>query len=147
MHFVTGGAFNGKRAWVKKRYQREMHDHYTWISAYEQTKLPKVLPNKNEGLLILEGVEFWIKQLVTEIADQANCRTEWNRILESWLAYEQVEAQQAIVVIGSDISKGIVPMDETARMWRDVTGWVYQDLVKAADRVDVIWYGIATQLK
>lgn len=51
------------------------------------------------------------------------------------------------MLIGSDISKGIVPMAAEDRWWRDTTGWVYQDLVSAAERVDVIWYGISQKLK
>lgn len=52
-----------------------------------------------------------------------------------------------LVIIGTDISKGIVPLEKENRLWRDFTGWVYQDLVAKAERVDVIWYGINQIMK
>jgi adenosyl cobinamide kinase/adenosyl cobinamide phosphate guanylyltransferase len=33
------------------------------------------------------------------------------------------------------------------RLWRDVTGWAYQDLSAMADKVDVIWYGLNQTIK
>lgn len=147
MHFVTGGAFNGKRKWVKETYQLDEVTNYLWLSAYEQEKVPKVLPNDDYLIIILEGIEYWIRELIDECNDGFTCRAEWQQLLNHWLAYEQGEAKRKLIMIGSDITKGIVPLDETLRLWRDVTGWVYQDLTIAAQRVDLIWCGISTRLK
>lgn len=68
-------------------------------------------------------------------------------VLNKWLSWEQANKAHQLIVIGSDISKGIVPLKQSERQWRDVTGWFYQDLVNRAKRYDVIWYGIHQQLK
>ena len=67
--------------------------------------------------------------------------------MQDWLEWEKQNSQRKVILIGCDISKGIVPMSAKDRKWRDITGWVYQDVVEAAERVDVIWYGIVQKLK
>lgn len=101
---------------------------------------------KDEQILVLEGIEVWIRQVTKNIqADES--RQEWQSLSQKWMKWESGNQQRKLVLIGSDISKGIVPMAAEDRLWRDITGWVYQDLVSAADRVDVIWYGINQKLK
>ncbi|WP_312857353.1 bifunctional adenosylcobinamide kinase/adenosylcobinamide-phosphate guanylyltransferase [Neobacillus endophyticus] len=141
---MTGGAFNGKRAWVKKIYSA--HDPDNWISAYDQYCLPEEIANRDDDLLILEGIEIWVKGLL-ENNDITICRDKFKSFLAKWLIWEQMEPCRRLVVIGTDISKGIVPMEKESRLWRDMTGWVYQDLAKEAKRVDVIWYGVNQLIK
>ena len=52
-----------------------------------------------------------------------------------------------IIVIGTDITKGIVPIEKENRVWRDLTGRVFQDTASICERVDLIWYGISKRLK
>lgn len=142
MHFVTGGSFNGKAKWVREQYQLAERES-TWISAYQGDEIP-VLNGKQ--IIVLEGIEWWIRQINQTIpADE--CREKWQSLVREWLKWESMDQQRKLVLIGSDISKGIVPMAAEDRWWRDTTGWVYQDLVSAAERVDVIWYGISQKLK
>jgi adenosylcobinamide kinase / adenosylcobinamide-phosphate guanylyltransferase len=61
--------------------------------------------------------------------------------------WEQEKPQKKLVVIGTDITKGIVPVDRENRLWRDVTGWAYQDLAAQADKIDIIWYGCNQTIK
>lgn len=141
MHFVTGGAFNGKRAWVKKRYQ-EAH----WISAYNHDPMPADFQKIDENLIVLEGIEIWLREL-TKQYDAKECRERWNQFLNYWLTWENLKGPRKVVIIGTDITKGIVPMEKENRLWRDVTGWAYQDLAEMAEKVDLIWYGINQTIK
>ncbi|WP_079508842.1 bifunctional adenosylcobinamide kinase/adenosylcobinamide-phosphate guanylyltransferase [Mesobacillus jeotgali] len=142
MHFVTGGAFNGKSKWVREQYQLDGQE-FTWTSAYKGDEIP-VLNGKQ--IIVLEGIEVWIRQETRSIAADES-RETWQSIIRQWLQWESKDQQRKLVLIGSDISKGIVPIATEDRSWRDTTGWVYQDLVSAAERVDVIWYGISQKLK
>ena len=142
MHFITGGAFNGKREWVKKTYG--LTD--AWISAYQETALPTDLIKVDSDLLVLEGVEIWIKEL-TETNDSFRCREIWKQTIRHWLLWEQENYQRKLVVIGTDITKGIVPVEKENRLWRDVTGWAYQDLAAQSDKIDIIWYGCNQTIK
>jgi adenosylcobinamide kinase / adenosylcobinamide-phosphate guanylyltransferase len=142
LHFITGGAFNGKRAWVKNTYGLTG----SWHSAYQETPLAKNFNHINSDLLVLEGIEIWLKEL-TKTYHSNRCREIWIQIINNWLSWEKAEPERKLVIIGTDITKGIVPMERENRLWRDVTGWAYQDLAAKADKVDVIWYGLNQTIK
>ncbi|WP_040978229.1 bifunctional adenosylcobinamide kinase/adenosylcobinamide-phosphate guanylyltransferase [Oceanobacillus jeddahense] len=142
MHFVTGGAFNGKRKWVKQHYPANT----TWFSAMEYDRWP--VPDENvHSIVILEGLEAWISKEINtgEPADRLLDRNI--KKVKKWLEWEQNEENHRLVLVGTDISKGIVPMEKDKRLQRDVTGWFYQKLVEQAERVDLIWYGISETIK
>ncbi|WP_221564981.1 bifunctional adenosylcobinamide kinase/adenosylcobinamide-phosphate guanylyltransferase [Alkalihalobacillus sp. TS-13] len=146
MHFVTGGAYNGKRTWVKNRYTLSKHSHFHWISAYDGKKLLENPLQINSQLLILEGIELWIKNLILD-TDIDETRSRWTEKLTELQKWEYETSKNKVILIGTDISKGIVPLDIKDRTWRDVTGWCYQDTTKKADRVDLIWYGTHQRIK
>ncbi|GAM12206.1 hypothetical protein SAMD00020551_0337 [Mesobacillus selenatarsenatis SF-1] len=74
-------------------------------------------------------------------------RQKWQSLIQKWLEWENQDSQRKVILIGCDISKGIVPMVSEDRRWRDITGWIYQDIMSVAERADVIWYGISQKLK
>ena len=51
------------------------------------------------------------------------------------------------VIIGDEISGGVIPADEFSRRWRDETGLLYQAIAREADIVDRIFAGLALRLK
>nr|WP_251551837.1 bifunctional adenosylcobinamide kinase/adenosylcobinamide-phosphate guanylyltransferase [Neobacillus muris] len=144
MHFITGGAFNGKRAWVKRSYTFMETD--SWLSAYDGHVLPVELKEKDVELLVLEGIEIWIKRL-TDQYDAGKCREIWDQCLINWERWEKEQEQHQLIIIGTDIMKGIVPIEKENRIWRDAAGWAFQDLAAKADKVDLIWYGINQTIK
>lgn len=143
MHFVIGGAYNGKAQWVRTHYQLDRKSSCLWQSAYEDPLLPKELGKYTSQLIILEGIEYWLKQLLNHSEDNQDRAIEY---IEAWKAWSQQDGNK-LVVIGTDISKGIVPIEAEDRLWRDVTGRFYQRMVEEANRVHYIWYGIAKTLK
>ena len=144
MHFVTGGAFNGKSKWINEYYQLRDTPH-VWISGYHEAAIPEKPPTV-ESIIVMEGIEVWLK-FWTERLNIQEARDRWQLFLHSWLQWEKETVKRKIILIGTDISKGIVPMLPEQRKWRDMTGWAYQDAVKVAERVDLIWYGINQQIK
>lgn len=139
MHFVSGGAYNGKGEWVKTFYRLNEKSSYHWFSAYKGNTLPKELPDSK--MVVLEGIEQWILQMGE--AFNRNTGKQW---LEAWLDWEN-DADRKMILIGTDISKGVVPMEREVREWRDLTGWFYQDAVTCSERFDLVWYGVAKRLK
>jgi adenosylcobinamide kinase/adenosylcobinamide-phosphate guanylyltransferase len=147
LHFVTGGAFNGKRKWVADSYKLQETQNYTWISPFRQgfdfVKLSDIA--KFQTITIIEGLEELIKMGLEQ--DQTDLRITWTTIFRQWLSWEQQNDHNILIVIGSDITKGIVPIEKRDREWRDLVGWCYQDLMKICHRADLIWYGVAQPLK
>lgn len=94
---------------------------------------------------MLEAVEHWI---LRELKNNLDLGREYGKVLiKQWTNWENEDSKRQLIVIGTDISKGIVPMSHIERAWRDLTGWFYQDLVEVSQRVDYIWYGIPKQIK
>jgi adenosylcobinamide kinase / adenosylcobinamide-phosphate guanylyltransferase len=142
MHFVTGGAFNGKAKWVKDMYGVRREDT-GWLNGYES--LGWQLDRLTNSLVVIEGLEHFVRQVISE--EHSDPREELGAYLKAWKSWEKEDDDRKLVLIGTDIGKGIVPMNKEDRLWRDYTGWFYQDLTMMADRVDVIWYGLSQQLK
>ncbi|MCM3006434.1 bifunctional adenosylcobinamide kinase/adenosylcobinamide-phosphate guanylyltransferase [Priestia koreensis] len=139
MHFIIGGAFNGKHEWVKKEY-----DHLTWYSAYKKDSLPEKLPG--DEVIAIEGIERWIREYILENEQIDAVCERFQKRIDTWMEWEQ-GTNGTIVVIGTEVGKGIVPMNEQDRSFRDACGYIYQYLTEKAAIVDQIWYGIPQRLK
>lgn len=142
MHVVIGGAFNGKDNWVKDFYEKE--SKVNWIDLSKD----KLQIKRYDGaeVLVIKAIE----ELTKEWAENYSVDTvrEVGRTwLKEMLMWEQENKKRQLVLIATDFSKGIVPIEKSQRKWRDITGWFYQDLIKEATRVDEVWYGLSTQLK
>lgn len=144
MHFITGGAFNGKSKWVKAYNQANAQNTH-WFSAYKQNSVPEIT-NLTKPTLVLEGLEQWIKESLESVNGKF-AQERWQSFLEQCLLWENELPERQVIIIGCDLSKGIVPSLAKEREWRDVTGRIYQDIVAKSKRMDVIWYGINQQIK
>lgn len=147
MHFITGGAFNGKSAWVRQFYEMD-EQQGNWLSAYD-TEIDfefNDLASIEGDFLIIEGAEMLTKELASRYSLEM-ARNKWQEIIQKWFAWEQAVGNRTVIVIGADIMKGIVPIDPDERKWRDLTGWAFQDVTNISSRVDIVWYGVNKRLK
>ncbi|MFC7391936.1 hypothetical protein [Scopulibacillus cellulosilyticus] len=142
MHFVTGGAFNGKRRWVKETYQLENKVNVGWLSGYDSSIHLDQLMNVSHFQLITV-IEGWEQFIWQSLSIEKDPRGFWQDLIRKWQAWEYSGSNRQIIIIGVDISKGIVPIEEKQRLWRDVTGWCYQDAIKRCLKVNIIWYGLS----
>jgi adenosylcobinamide kinase / adenosylcobinamide-phosphate guanylyltransferase len=71
----------------------------------------------------------------------------WGQLFWRWQEWERQCPGRTVVWIGTDITQGIVPIEQEDRLWRDVTGWCYQRLAEFCDHVDRIWCGLAERIK
>lgn len=148
MHFVIGGAFNGKAKWVKQ-YYKNVFQKLDWRSAYAPTFQADEFENVStfSNGMVLEGIEYYVKEKLIDDENIERIRLTFNEQLNIWLHWEREQTGRTLIIIGNDLSKGVVPIEKKERLWRDVTGWCYQDITQMADTVDQIWYGIARRLK
>ncbi|WP_285767993.1 bifunctional adenosylcobinamide kinase/adenosylcobinamide-phosphate guanylyltransferase [Peribacillus sp. SI8-4] len=142
MHFVTGGAYNGKSNWVKRFY--DLESGVLWLSGYQQDEPQRI--DFQGKTVVWQGLDGWIQEDAKKMAADA-IREKWQEIIAGWRIWEKERNDHRFIVIGSDLSKGIVPMEATNRRWRDACGWVYQDVASLSSRVDIIWYGINQRIK
>lgn len=124
MHVIFGGAFNGKRAYVEQSIQGR---NVQWLDVVADA--PILRPNVE--VIVVFGVENLLEPQGKELLEK----------MEKW--DEQVE----VLVIATEIGRGIVPMDASMRKLRDDVGRFYQQLFTTADSVTRIWYGISQTIK
>lgn len=122
------------------------YPHAYWISVYEREELA-IPTGELPPTLIFEGIDEWVRQIIQPDLPVDILFEKVEHQIKRLLEWEREEAHHQLVLIGTDISKGIVPLEKVDRLTRDVTGWIYQKLVQEAEQVDIIWYGIAQKLK
>lgn len=79
--------------------------------------------------------------------NEGSLPSQTEKFVLNCLNWQEENPNAKLILIGSDISKGVVPVDRQEREWRDITGLMYQRLVQVSERFDIIWYGINRQLK
>ena len=124
MHVIFGGAFNGKRAYVEKKVQGRT---VQWIDVTKES--PVLSPNIE--IVVVYGVEYLKEDKLKPLLV----------LLEKW------DEQGELIVIATEIGRGIVPMDASMRQLRDDVGRFYQQLFAKAESVTRIWYGIPQMIK
>lgn len=126
MHFIFGGAYNGKTAYALLQVSGDYTVHTGFIPVTSDTPT-----------IIIRHVEQCIQQAQDEVAEAA-------RVMD---AVKALCTKYDVIVIGNDISRGVVPLDAAQRFQRDCAGRLYQMLVQHATSVTQIWYGIPQTIK
>lgn len=146
MHFVTGGAFHGKKRWVVDHYRINEATEYMWFDGYKAANRYRQVINELEDkqLLVVEAVNQVIVEILKSESDVSVAFENW---FQEILAWEDKEAERQVVFIGTDIGKGIVPIEKHQRLVRDEVGRCFQHLASKATKVSLIWYGLQQPLK
>jgi adenosylcobinamide kinase / adenosylcobinamide-phosphate guanylyltransferase len=144
MYFVTGGSFNGKSIWVKTHFNLKETDT-TWIPLFSGERIHLDDINFSNPVIVIEGLEYGIRSTILNYDSEV--RKTFSILMQTLKQWEEEDPDRRVIWIGSEVGKGIVPMEKLSREWRDMTGWVYQDLAKMSKEVWLVWYGLATSLK
>lgn len=134
MRVVIGGAYNGKRKFVKNFLSKKETNH---IFSFEG-EIPKGNFSKND-IVVIGSFEILIQQYVDQQEDEIVS-----------VVYEQLiklEEMTNVICICTDIGRGIVPLDKNERKLRDTCGRLYQKLFSKSESICRIWYGIPQVLK
>jgi len=145
MHFVMGGAFHGKRNWIIKDNQLNDRNCH-WFNGYQQSRniLELNLTNINTNTLVIEGIEQMVVELIKTNKVVLPLFQNW---LHQLLVWEEQGSNRNVIIIGTDIGKGVVPIEKEQRIIRDEVGRCFQELTFQAAKVSLIWYGLQQVLK
>ena len=130
MRIYIGGAHNGKRDYVRTMLADKDVEWFEGI-------LPGASNTRNSDTIqtiVVVGLEKWLAE--TELSETAAI----DEVMK-------VIAGRDVIVILTDIGRGIVPIDAEQRQLRDACGWLYQRLMAEADEVTRIWYGLTQTIK
>ncbi|WP_180955165.1 bifunctional adenosylcobinamide kinase/adenosylcobinamide-phosphate guanylyltransferase [Peribacillus deserti] len=139
MQLIIGGAYSGKRKYVRDRYL-----NYHLISAYNHDSIDEAL-SINKPVVVLEGFEQWIQEELSRKGSK-EIRDLFAGYLHELLKMEREENIQVYLLM-LEIGRGIVPVEERDRKWRDITGWVQQDAQNLCESVYYSWHGLVKKMK
>lgn len=126
MRVIIGGAYNGKRDYVKQQLAKENRTAVKWVEGE--------LPAAGSAFIVVSGLEKWLANFKGDDAEAVA------RVMDG------LKDRESIVIL-TDISRGIVPMDAAARALRDRCGRLYQKIMSEAEEVIQVWYGIPKIIK
>ncbi|NCO41486.1 MAG: bifunctional adenosylcobinamide kinase/adenosylcobinamide-phosphate guanylyltransferase [Armatimonadetes bacterium CG_4_10_14_3_um_filter_66_18] len=164
---VLGGARSGKSRWALQHashYERpvylataepgddEMRErirHHQqergseWRTVEEPLEIDRVLTdgNLNAGVVLVDCLTLWLSNVVTQLGSDRY--TERRDALLEALA----KPAQPVVLVSNEVGMGIVPASELGREFRDLAGWLNQDMARVADKVVLVVAGLSLALK
>ena len=124
MRIITGGAFQGKRAFAEKLYP-----------GVEWTDGGRCALDEIRTCRAVYGFHEFVKR--------------WIKQGKSWeeLASLMLEENRDLILICDEIGCGLVPVDAFEREYRESTGRVMNALTEQAERVDRVVCGIGRRIK
>jgi len=117
----------------------------TWIPLFSGERIHLDDINFSNSVIVIEGLEYGIRSTI--LNNDSEVRKSFTILMQTLKQWEEEDPDRRVIWIGAEVGKGIVPMEKLSREWRDMTGWVYQDLAKMSKQVWLVWYGLATSLK
>jgi len=126
MILVFGGAYQGKMAYVLDRFGLSEEDVFRCRDTDVSTPA---------GRKVIYELDKWILAQLRANRDITKALPEF------------IEKNKDAIVICNDISCGVVPIDETARIWREAVGRSLAELSGISDEVVRLFCGIPTRLK
>ena len=166
--FVLGGARSGKSSWALE-YTEKHYDSYMFLATAEvmdeemadRVRLHKEVRGpkwqlREEPLEIAQVLETDVAGVEAVLID---CMTIWlsnvllkqgekkvpvyrNRLIE---ALAQTKA--SVIIVSNEVGTGIVPEHPLGRQYRDMAGFLNQQLAAAADKVVMTVAGLPIFLK
>lgn len=147
MHVVTGGAYNGKKAWVKETYSSQVREKCLWMNCYVE-RWPRHFSFDHSlvATIVIEGVERTLREYLKQ-NETGSAKDFFQLYIVPLLTWEKADDKRQCILIGTDITKGLVPMDKEERKWRDETGRLLQLCASEATDVTIVWFGLAQTIK
>ena len=115
-----------------------------WTTVLEPLYLPEVIAehSPNADVMIIDCLTLWVSNLLMKTADEK----KWMEIVFQLIdALEK--ASCPLVVVSNEVGAGIVPENQLARQFRDITGGVNQAVARCATQVVWMVAGIPVVVK
>ncbi|MDR5899710.1 bifunctional adenosylcobinamide kinase/adenosylcobinamide-phosphate guanylyltransferase [Halomonas vilamensis] len=141
MQLFIGGACAGKRDAVTARFPKA---HWWRLDAAQPlSDCQQAL--KGERPLVITGVLEWLEAAL-EGTENDGLRQQWQGELAK-LCQRADKLNAPLIVITTEVGRGIVPMQPEQRRLRDVNGWFNQDAAAHAEQAWYVRHGLVQLLK
>ncbi len=164
--FITGGARSGKssfaqqmaesaspnpvylataRVWDEdfrlriERHQRDRGPH--WINIEEEKQLS--VCQVNGQTVLLDCITLWLTNIFFDNQFDIDisleeAKAEWDRFVQKDLN---------LIVVSNELGMGVHPVEESARKFADLQGWMNQHIARQANEVFLMISGIPVKIK
>jgi adenosylcobinamide kinase/adenosylcobinamide-phosphate guanylyltransferase len=131
------------------RRHREARATKGWETIEEPVDLAGTLLKNGEGKTVLiDCLTLWINNLMYEAQKREESFTEENIIVHCRnLVLASQKISGTVFFVTNEVGMGIVPDNETARLYRDIAGRCNQEIAKAAKEVAFLVSGIPLLIK
>ncbi|PCF95725.1 bifunctional adenosylcobinamide kinase/adenosylcobinamide-phosphate guanylyltransferase [Vreelandella nigrificans] len=141
MQLFIGGACAGKRDAVAARFPaaqwRRLAVDTPFAGSYQT-----LVANSP---LVVTGVLEWLSA-ISDSADSEVLRQQWQRDLVK-LCQRANQLNVPLIIIATEVGRGIVPMQPQQRRLRDLNGWFVQDATTQAEQVWYVRHGLVMAVK
>ncbi|MEO0911078.1 MAG: bifunctional adenosylcobinamide kinase/adenosylcobinamide-phosphate guanylyltransferase [Pseudomonadota bacterium] len=139
VYVATGRAFDDEMVSRIEQHQERRGD--SWESVEEPLALVDALrQSSHEGRMILvDCLTFWITNLMMA---EANVKKEAEQLAD-FLS----EATVPMVIVSNEVGLGVVPENQMAREFVDLSGLVHQRVAEVCDQMYFVTAGIPQKLK
>jgi adenosylcobinamide kinase/adenosylcobinamide-phosphate guanylyltransferase len=124
------------------RHQQERGEG--WTTVEEPLHVPEVIQRENRAstLILLDCLTLWVSNLMMHNADDTWVQAQFVRLDEALQG-----SSGSVVVVSNEVGLGIVPDNPMARRFRDLVGWLNQQVAARADHVVWMVAGMPVQVK
>ena len=124
------------------RHKKERSKQWTTIE--EPLYLPEIIleHSPHTDVMLIDCLTLWVSNLLMKTTDEK----KWEEIV-SQLIDALKKASCPLVVVSNEVGAGIVPDNQLARQFRDITGWVNQAVARCATQVVWMVAGIPLVVK
>ncbi len=113
-----------------------------WQTIEEPVDIPEVIRASEADVLLVDCLTLWVSNQVTGGDEDDAIRGRVAQLITALAA-----APCPVFLVTNEVGYGIVPDNPMARRFRDLAGFVNQQVARAADRVVLTVAGIPLSLK
>jgi adenosylcobinamide kinase/adenosylcobinamide-phosphate guanylyltransferase len=131
------------------RIERHRHDRPAhWVTVEEPLEIAKAVErlSADREFILLDCLTVWLSNLSWEYRESAteNLHQAAAKEVARLVA---VAANSHLVLVTNELGCGLVPESPVGRLFRDLHGWMNQDVARSADWVYHLVAGIAVPIK
>ncbi|MFG6667496.1 bifunctional adenosylcobinamide kinase/adenosylcobinamide-phosphate guanylyltransferase [Halomonas sp. HNIBRBA4712] len=141
MQLFIGGARAGKRDAVRQRFQ-----HAAWWTLAPGQRLAdchSILVHDTP--LVINGVLNWVARDAHSDTSPEHLRARWREDLNT-LCRAARACNATLVLIMSEVGRGLLPTETPQHRLLDLNGWLSQDAARHAERVWYVRHGLVQPL-
>ncbi len=142
MQLFIGGACAGKRDTVAARFPAAKGWRLDTAKSFSDSQEALIADTP----LVITGVLEWLGAALAASANNDVLRQQWQGDIA--LLCRHANALNApLIIIATEVGRGIVPMQPEQRRLRDLNGWFTQDASAQAEHVWYVRHGLVMTIK